>query len=102
MGLYHILYKNKNKWYFMTIGISLIIYAHMLSTIMFGLAVFVFLLINIKKLYYNRERLKCFIKSVLVIIPLVAFRADAFSKICGNNISFSCVEICQKLRGTSY
>ncbi|MBV4416160.1 YfhO family protein [Clostridium tyrobutyricum] len=73
MGLYHILYKNKNKWYFMTIGISLIIYAHMLSTIMFGLAVFVFLLINIKKLYYDRERLKCFIKSVLVIIPLVAF-----------------------------
>lgn len=73
MGLYHILYGNSKKWYFLSLGMSLIIFSHAISTIMFSLLIFIFLIISWKELFHSTVRLKNFIKSVLVTLPLTVF-----------------------------
>lgn len=73
MGLYQILYKNHKKWYFLTLGMALIILSHLLSAILFAILIFVFLILNWKELYSNLFRKNSFIKAVATTIPLVSF-----------------------------
>lgn len=73
MGLYQILYKNQKKWYYLTLGMSLIIFAHLLSAVLFALLILVFLVLNWKELYHNSARRNSFIKAVIFTIPLVMF-----------------------------
>lgn len=72
LGLYHILYKNQKKWYFLTLGMALVIYAHILSGVMLALVISLFLLINYKKILFDKSRLLSFFKAVVMTIPLVA------------------------------
>lgn len=71
LGLFHILFKNNNKWYFLAIGMACIIYAHILSGVMLTLIIFLFLLINYKDLLSHKDRLFSFLKAIFMTILLV-------------------------------
>ncbi|MEK4947774.1 DUF6541 family protein [Carnobacterium sp. FSL W8-0810] len=71
MGLYHIIYGKPNRWYYLSIGMALIIYAHILSAIMLAFLILVFLLVNSKELLKNKNRITSFMKAVGITIPLV-------------------------------
>lgn len=73
MGLYHIIYGNSKKWYILSIGMSLIILSHVISAVMFSLFILIFLIISRNELFNSTVRLKNFIKSVLLTLPLTAF-----------------------------
>lgn len=69
-GLYHILYGEPSKWYFLAIGMTFIIYSHILSAVMFALLVAIFLILNTKQLIKQRERVLSLIYSVVLTIAL--------------------------------
>lgn len=71
LGLFHILYKNPKKWYFLSLGMALIIYAHILSGVMLTLVIFLFLLKNYKKLLFDKSRLFSLFKAICMTVLLV-------------------------------
>ncbi|MBC9825896.1 YfhO family protein [Carnobacterium inhibens] len=72
LGVYHIFYGEQKKWYFLSLGMSLIIFSHLLSAVMFALFIFLFMILNFKKLLQNRVRLTSLVKAVLTTLPLVS------------------------------
>lgn len=69
-GYYEIIYNNYKKWYILSIGYSLIMLSHVLSTLIFALAGGIILIINIKHLLKENIRIKYFLIASLVSIIL--------------------------------
>lgn len=69
-GLYHIIYGDFSKWYYLTLGMTFIIYSHILSALMFALLIAMFLLVNVKSLLKQKERIRSFLYSVLLTVVL--------------------------------
>ena len=71
LGIYQIIYGDTKKWYHLTLGMTLIIHAHILSAVMFSMLILLFLVFNIRNLFNEKKRIKAFIKAVLLTVPLV-------------------------------
>lgn len=79
LGLYHILFGDYHKWHALMIGMTLIVYTHMLSLIMTAVVVFAFCVVSLPWVKDKGERIKAFIKaaffsvlaSIAVIAPMV-------------------------------
>ena len=72
-GLYNILYKDANKWHYLTLGMVGLLLSHLISSLMFSFLILVYLLLNIKKLWLEKSRFISLIKATLTTIPLVLF-----------------------------
>lgn len=57
LGLYYIIHGNYKKWYVITIGFSLIIFSHAISSLLMFITLLVILLFNIKRLAKEPVRL---------------------------------------------
>ena len=68
-GIYNILNEDGNKWYFVTIGASLLIISHTISAFMSAIFSFLYLLFNIKKLK-NKDKIKKLSLSLIFTILL--------------------------------
>lgn len=68
-GIYNILNEDGNKWYFVTIGASLLIISHTISAFMSAIFSFLYLLLNIKKLK-NKDKIKKLSLSLIFTILL--------------------------------
>lgn len=78
LGIYEILWGNSNKWYILTIGMTLVCYSHILSTyISFGLCL---LLLILKILFssISKTRILAAIKSAFWTILLVLWQFIPF------------------------
>jgi hypothetical protein len=73
LGLYEIIYGNYKRWYIITIGFTLLILTHLLSTVITALFVIIFLIIYCKKLFKEPIRFMYLILAGIVTIPLVAY-----------------------------
>ncbi|WP_313467429.1 YfhO family protein [Carnobacterium sp.] len=71
MGLYQIIYGNSKKWYYLTLGMALIIHAHILSAVMFSLLIVLFLVVNVKRMFFEKERLISIVKAAFLTVPLI-------------------------------
>lgn len=74
LGLYEVFYRNYKKWYILSIGILGLIYSHIISFVI--VIVFMCLpvvLINILKLFRDKQRLKYFIYSIIIVLLMSAF-----------------------------
>ena len=72
-GLYNIIYKDANKWHYLTLGMVSLLLSHLISALMFALLIVVYLALNIKKLWFEKTRIISLIKATLTTIPLVVF-----------------------------
>ena len=57
LGLYYIINGNYKKWYLITIGFSLMIFSHAVSSLLMSIAVILILLFNIRKLIKEPKRI---------------------------------------------
>lgn len=72
-GSYEIIKGDYKKWYIFTIGVVLLLYSHLISTLLTCSVVGIFYLLNIKHLWNNKIRIKYLIIAILVCIPLAAY-----------------------------
>lgn len=72
-GLYNIIYKDANKWHYLTLGMVSLLLSHLISSLMFALLIVVYLALNIKKLLSEKNRIISLIKATLTTITLVVF-----------------------------
>lgn len=72
-GGYEILKGEYKKWYIFSIGISLLIYCHLISTVLTACLSMVFFLMNIKTFWLDKRRLKYLFISLIACIPLTAY-----------------------------
>lgn len=72
LGLYHIIAGDYKKWYILTIGYSLIIYTHLLSSFLTFMATVLLLLLCYKPLLKEPKRIKYLLLAAVVTIPVIA------------------------------
>lgn len=71
-GIYEIIYKDKKKFYILTLGMTGLILSHIVSTYIMGIVLFILCLINIKKLL-KEKRIIYIILSALITLLLTAY-----------------------------
>lgn len=72
LGLYHILVENYKKWYLLTIGYSLLLYTHLLSSFLTFFVIVIILILCCRKLITEPKRIAFLLLAVVVTIPIVA------------------------------
>ena len=72
-GLYSSLYKKNKNWIALTLGMSLILYTHFLSSLLMGIFLFIFLIINITKISKQSffSLIKAIVATVLLTLPIL-------------------------------
>ena len=73
LGIYYVIYDNHNKWYYLVIGFSGTILSHNISFMLMCVVFLIFIIINIKKLYLEKERIVSIIKAVICAFLLSLF-----------------------------
>ena len=73
LGLYEIVYGNYKKWYIFSISFVLLLLAHIITTFLLSIFIFIFLLCNYKKLIEDKNRLKYLLISGLIGLLLGSF-----------------------------
>lgn len=72
-GSYEIIKGDYKKWYILTIGVSLLLYSHLISTLLTCSVVAIFYILHIKDLWNDKKRIKYLIVAMLVCIPITAY-----------------------------
>lgn len=72
LGLYHIIVGDYKKWYLLTIGYSLLIYTHFLSSFLSLLTIVIILLLCCRKLIKEPKRIGYLLLAAAVTLPIVA------------------------------
>ena len=87
LGIYEILYRDYKKWYLFSIGFVLLLLAHLITTVLMGIVVFIIICVNYKKLS-EKNRLKYLIVSILIGVLLgLFFVVPIINQIFNGNIS---------------
>jgi hypothetical protein len=74
LGLYHIIAGDyKKRWYILTIGFCLLIYAHTISSVMTFIFVVILLLVYIKRLIKEPKRIVYLVLSGAASLPLLVY-----------------------------
>lgn len=72
VGIIKIVSGNYKQFYILTIGMALLFFSHMITSFIFGLFILIFLLLNIKKLMKEKQRILYLIVAAISTIFLVA------------------------------
>ncbi len=72
LGLYHILHGDKSKWYILVIGYTLMIYTHLLSSVMTFIVLIMILLISYKAFIKEPKRIAYILLAGVVTLFLTA------------------------------
>ena len=72
-GIYEIIYEDYKKFYILVIGMCGLILSHILSTYIIGLLLIILVIINIKKFFKEKQRIKYLIISALITILITGF-----------------------------
>lgn len=70
LGFYNIMYGERRKWYYLPVGLALMLYCHTLSSVMTVLALAMLLVASVKKIKENPWRLLYLCLSVVVFLIL--------------------------------
>lgn len=92
-GLYEIIKGNYKKWYIISIGFSLMIFTHMISTVLMFVTVLIFLIIYYKNLLSEPKRIVYLIVAGIVSIILSGYFLFPFiEQLVSNKFYFQSVE----------
>jgi len=70
LGLYHIIAGDYKKWYLLTIAFSLLIYTHLLSSVLASIVLVIILLICYKPLLKEPKRIAYLLLAAVVTMPI--------------------------------
>lgn len=85
IGMYEILVGNYRKWYILTIGMSSLIYSHLISTILVGICCIIATIACIKVLIKEPVRIKyIFIAALICIILLTYYFVPLLEQLSSN------------------
>lgn len=73
LGLYHVIKGDYRKWYILSIGFSLMIFTHLISSVLLFLTILLFLLIYNKYLRQEPQRLGYLVLSGFVTVLITAY-----------------------------
>ncbi|MCD2502891.1 hypothetical protein LQE93_14055 [Clostridium sp. NSJ-145] len=73
LGIYEIIYRDKKKWYIITIGFSGLILSHNISAVIMGGFTTLILIINIKRIIKEPNRLGYLFLAAITTILIVSF-----------------------------
>ena len=84
-GIYSILNDKKSKWYYLTIGMTLIVYSHLLSLALTSVTIAIILLINYKKL--TKRKLACLsLATISTLLLSASFLIPFFEQLHVNEL----------------
>lgn len=93
LGLYHILIGNYKKWYLLTIGYSLLLYTHLLSSFLTLLVIVIILLLSCGRLKKEPKRIAFLLLAAVVTIPIVAsYLFPMFEQMASNTFYYNTSE----------
>ncbi len=72
LGLYEIFHDAPRKWYLLAIGFTGLVFSHVISTLLAGIFVAIFLLINIRKIFKDKKIGVAILKAALTTLLLTA------------------------------
>lgn len=72
-GMYEIIYGDYKKFYILTIGMSGLILSHLISTYLIGIVLVIMCLVNIKKLFKEKNRILYLVLAALATVCLTAY-----------------------------
>lgn len=72
-GIYEIIYRNKNKYWLLVVGMSGLILSHLITSVLTFIVLLVICLFNIKKLFKEKQRIVSLIYSVLFTILITSY-----------------------------
>lgn len=73
LGLYHIIKGDYRKWYILAIGYSLMIFTHVISSVLMFMTMFIFLVIYNKSLLKEPKRIRYLIIAGIVTLLIVSY-----------------------------
>lgn len=73
LGLYEIIYGDYKKWYLFTIGFVFILLSHLISTVLMAFVSVIIILINYRRFFEEKNRIKYLLLSGLVGVLLGGF-----------------------------
>ncbi len=73
LGLYHIIKGDCKKWYILTIGFSLMIFTHLISSVLMFLTIIIILLIYCKSLFNEPKRFYYLLLSGVATLLIVSY-----------------------------
>jgi len=73
LGLHYIIYGDYRKWYIITIGYSLLIFTHVLSSFLMSVTVVLLLLVNVKRLVKEPKRILYLLFAGLATIIITSY-----------------------------
>lgn len=71
LGLYHIINGDYHKWYILTVGYSLLIYTHLLSSVLTLLTLALIVVLSYKPLLKEPKRIAYLLLAAFVTLPIV-------------------------------
>lgn len=73
LGIYYVLYSDYKKWFYLVIGFTGIVLSHNISFVIMCIIFLIFIIINIKKIFSEKERIYSIIKAVICVFLLSMF-----------------------------
>ena len=73
LGLYEIIYRDYKKWYLFTIGFVFLLLSHLITSVLMAVFSFIIIVINYKKFFKEKDRIKYLIISGVVGLLLGSF-----------------------------
>ncbi len=90
LGLYHIIAGDSRKWYLLTIGYTLLLYTHLLSSFLTFITLAIVVLICCKPLIKEPKRIGYLLLAAVVTIPLTAsYLLPMFEQMASNTFNYS-------------
>jgi len=90
LGLYNIISGDCRKWYVLTIGYTLLIYTHLLSSFLTFITLAIIVLVSIRPLIKEPKRIGYLLLASVVTIPLVAsYIIPMFEQMASNTFNYS-------------
>lgn len=73
LGIYYVLYSDYEKWFYLVIGFTGIVLSHNISFVIMCIIFLIFIIINLKTLFNEKERIYSIIKAVICTFLLSIF-----------------------------
>lgn len=70
LGIYQIFYEDTSYWKMLALGMSLLLYSHLLSVVMAAIMIIFFMVVNLIRKNFNKNQLKALIKATLMTLLL--------------------------------
>lgn len=103
LGLYHIIRGDYKKWYILTIGFSLMIFTHLISSVLMFITVVIFLIIYNKSLRSEPKRLLYLVVSGCIALLTVAYYVyPMIEQILSNDFYYETRDIMSKADSSAY